>query len=167
MSESKSFEDIVKRVLVPESKKPAKPSPEPKKKERSEYVSEALNSNSMPDTMTPAGYAGGPKGMPPFSKYTTDAGNTSVDMLDIGNQEDKFAKSESGKPYPLNHVLDQIANSGEFIQNAESMLDMCLKKNNITLTKEQKKELTNTHNVLKSVIGNINKAAQVINNIKI
>jgi hypothetical protein len=166
MNESNSFKDAVKRVLTTEKKKPA-PIPKPKKKKTSSYVSEALNSNSMPDTITPSSYAGGVKGMPPFAKYTTNTEAGSVDMRDIGKAEDDKAKSVQRKPYPLEKVLNFIATSGESLQNAQSMIEISLRKNDVSLTPEQKKRLQDTQQTIKSSLGNISKAAKTINSINL
>jgi|GEM_PF-5886156 len=168
MSISNSFEDVLKQVLVTEKKKVSRPIPKPVRKQKKPcYVSEALNANSMPNTMTPAGYAGGPRGMPPFSKYTTDAHTGSIDMRDIGKMEDEFAKSSTNKPYPLNTVLDFIATSGEALKNAQSMLEMSMRKNDVTLTTEHKKMIKDAQQSIKSSLGNISRAAKWIDSINL
>jgi len=164
--ESNSFKDAVKRVLTTEKKKVVF-IPTPKKKKRSSYVSEALNSNSMPDTITPASYSGGPKGMPPFAKYTTDSKTGAIDMRDIGREEDFKAKAEGRKPYPLETVLDFIASSGEALQTAQAIIETSLRKNDVSLTPAQKKLLKEIEQTIKSSLGNISKAAMSINTITI
>lgn len=164
MSLSNSFEDVLKQVLVTEKKK-VKPSPKIQRKKRKEsFVSEALNSNTMPNTMTPAGYSGGPRGMPPFSKYTTDATPGSIDMRDIGKEDEEFAKSEQRKPYPLENILDFIISSGASLKNAETLINAAL-KSNISMDDKNKKMLKDALQVLKSSYGNISKAARVIDSI--
>ena len=164
--ESNSFKDAVRKVLTTEKKKVVS-IPTPKKKKRSSYVSEALNSNSMPNSITPASYAGGPKGMPPFAKYTTDTKKGSIDMLDIGREEDYKAKSTNRKPYPLETVLDFIASSGDALQNAQSIIETSLRKNDVSLTPVQKGLLKDIEQTIKSSLGNISKAAMAINTINI
>lgn len=166
MSISNSFEDVLKKVLVTEKKKVERPIPHPvRKKKKPTYVSEALNSNSMPNTMTPAGYAGGPRGMPPFSKYTTDAQTGSIDMRDIGKQDEDFAKSHKSRPYPLDTVLDYIANSGQALKSAQSMIETTLRKNDVTLKPEQVKVLEDALQSMRASYGNISRAAKAINSI--
>jgi hypothetical protein len=164
VSTSNSFQDALKKVLVPE-KKVAKPLPKLKKvKKRSNYVSEAMNSSSSPTTTTAT--AGGAAGMPPFSKYSTDANAGSVDMRDIGKQEDYKAKDNNKKPYPLETVLDFIAHSGEDLQNAHNLVIQALKINPM-ITDEQKKVLKDAQQAISSSLGNVDKSAKLINSIEI
>jgi len=150
MLEKSTFQDFVKDVLVTEVKV-KKPSVTPKKKQRSSYVSEAMGEgNDMPGAIT---------------KHSTDGVIGSVDMRDIGKQEDDKAKSTSTKPYPLSTVLDFIAQSGENLQNAQSMVEISLSKNNVTLSSAQKKVLKDVQQTIKSSLGNICKAAKAINSI--
>ena len=161
MKESKSFQDALKRVLVPEQKK--KPVPKPIRKKRSNYVSEAMGTSS-PTTTTQNGAA---QGLPPFSKASADNKQAGVDMRDIGNIESAKAKDHTNKPFPLNHVMDLIAHSGEDLQQAQSMLELTLKKNNVSVSDEQKKILQGAYQALKSSLGNIVKAAQSIDTVNI
>ena len=166
MNESNSFKDAVKRILVSERKK-VKPIPKPKRKHTSNYVSEAMGGKGMPGSITPASYAGGSTGMPPFSKATTDTSTGGVDMRDIGKDEDKKAKSTSRKPYPLETVIDFIAHSGEDLQNAQGMIEVSLRKNDVSLTEEQKKVLKDVQQTISSSLGNICKAAKSLNSINL
>lgn len=171
MKESKSFEDALKRILVPE-KKEVKKVPVPKRKRKSTYVAEAMGGRgqAMPGNATPAKASsgtGGGGGIAPFAKANDNNGTASIDMRDIGKIEDVKAKDHTNKPYPLNMVMDLIANSGESLQNAQSILELALKKNNVSISKEQKKLLQGAHQALKSSLGNIVKAAQSIDVINI
>ena len=161
MNESKSFQDALKRVLVPEQKK--KRIPKPIRKKRSNYVSEAMGTSS-PTTTT---QTGGSQGLPPFSKASADSKQAGIDMRDIGKEEDKLAKNHGSRPYPLDTVLDFIAHSGEDLQNAQRMIETSLRKNDISLTPEQKKVLKDAEQNIKSSLGNIGKAAKSINTIKL
>lgn len=164
---SESFEDVLKEVLVTEKKKKPKPTPKVKRqRKRENYVSEALNSNSMPNTMTPAGYSGGPRGMPPFSKYTVDAPTGSIDMRDIGKQDEEFAKSEQRKPYPLETILDYVTQSGLALKNAESLIETAL-RNDSTLTQKNKEDLKKSLQMIKSSFGNVSKSAKMLDGITI
>jgi len=169
MKESTSFKDAVKRVLVSEDKKPKK-LPKAKKRCRSNYVAEAMYKGA-PGHVTPAAasssQSGGSKGMPPFAKASADGTTASVDMRDIGKQEDNKAKSHGAMPYPLDTVLDFIAHSGEDLVNALSMIDMSLRKNNVSLTSDQKELLKAAQQTLSSSKGNLSKAAKAINSIKL
>lgn len=167
MTQSNSFEDAVKRVLVTEKKK-EKTIPRPRRRVRKpSCISEALNSNSMPNSITPASYSGGPKGMPPFSKYTTDTERGSIDMRDIGRAEEEKARDHGIKPYPLDKVLDFIASSGEALKNAQSLIEMSLRKNGVSLSPEQKKMLQDAQQTVKSSLGNISRAAKSISSINL
>jgi len=161
MKESISFQDALKRVLVPEQKK--KVVPKPIRKKRSNYVSEAMGTSS-PTTTTQNGSG---QGLPPFSKASADNKQAGIDMRDIGKEEDKLAKSHGKMPYPLETVLDFIAHSGEDLQNAQRMIETSLRKNDVSLTPEQKKVLKDAEQTIKSSLGNIGKAAKSINSIKL
>lgn len=170
MKESNSFEDVVKRVLV-EKKKPAKEI-KIKKKQRSKYVSEAMAGSRMGGTGMPSSVsknttAGGAKGMPPFAQATADRSATSIDMRDIGKEEDRIAKSHGTKPYPLNTTLDYIVDSGDSLFNAYKSIEIALNKNNVTLSKEQKEVLKQAKEAIDSSVGNIKKATFLINSISL
>jgi len=164
MNESNSFQDVLRRVLVPEKK--VVPTPKPKRKVRSAYVSEAMGTSS-PTNVTASTQAGGAQGLPPFSKASADSRSSSIDMRDIGRDEDRKAKEHKGKPYPLDTIMDLIAHSGEDLTNAKTMIEISLSKNNVSLTPEQKNILKDAHQTIKSSLGNIGKAAKSINSITI
>lgn len=167
MKESNSFQDVLKQVLVPEKK--ITPVPKPKRKKRSNYVSEAIhggNTSSPTSVSVQGARLGGTQGMPPFSKYTADTTSGHIDMRDIGKAEDDKAKSNNRKPYPLETVLDYIAHSGEDLQNAQSMIELSLKKN-ISLSDSQKETLKKIKQTLSSSLGNIGKAAKFLNSINL
>lgn len=166
MNECNSFEEAVKRVLVIE-KKPYKIPLKIKRKRACTYVSEAMGNTNVPGAITPASYAGGIKGIPPFSKASTDDNVSSIDMRDIGREESRVAKSTNRKPYPLETIIDFIASSGESLRNAQSMIQTSLKKNNVSLTQEQKKVLEDAQQNISTSLGNICKAAKSINTINI
>lgn len=166
---SESFEDALKKVLVTEKKQKEKPIPIPKRKRtKPSYVKEALNSNSMPDTMTPSGYSGGPRGMPPFSKYTTDSQAGSIDMRDIGKQDEEFAKSDKYKPkqYPFAGALELIVSSGQSLNSVSRTLEETLRKFSNTKSPETKELIKDALQAIKSSLGNISKAAKSIDSIK-
>ena len=170
MNESNSFKDAVKKVLTSEQKA-KKPLPKAKKRKvKKTYVEEAMGgiggSKMSPSAITPA-YTGGSKGLPPFSKASQDREANAIDMRDIGKEEDSKAKDHGNKPYPLDTVLDFVAQSGEFLQKAQSMIDSSLRKNNVTLKEEQKEILKATEQAIKSSLGNIEKAAKAINSIEL
>lgn len=172
MKESTSFKDVVKRVLVTEKPVVKTPLPTPKKKHRSKYIEEAIgtydSSNYSPGNLTPASNKGGwATGMPPFSKYTTDKESGQVDMRDIGKAESIKAKDVQRAPYPLETVLDFIAHSGEDLNNAKGLIEVSLRKNDVSLTPEQKNVLKNIWQILSSSLGNIVKAAKSIGTIKL
>jgi hypothetical protein len=167
MTDRNSFQDFLKEVLVTE-KKVVKKTPKAKKPvkkiKRTKYVSEALAGNSMPGSVSPAGNSGGSTGLPPFSKASTDHNIASVDMRDIGKDEENFAKSVKNVPYPLNGTLEFIAQSGQSLQNAQFKIESALKRNS-TLTPTQKEELREIQQTIKSSLGNISKAAKALSTI--
>ena len=167
MKESNSFEAAVKKVLVTEKKVAKKPIV-PKKKRKSTYVSEAMAGHSSGGSSMPANITqgGGSSGMPPFAKANGPR-TASIDMRDIGKEEDRIAKSHGNKPYPLDTVLDFIANSGDLLQQAQQLVEIALRKNNVSLTSEQKKVLTKATSAISGGLGNINKSAKLLDSINL
>ena len=156
MKESNSFQDALKRVLIPEEQ--VKAIPKPKKKKTSNYVSEAMGTSS-PSSITQGG------GLQGFSSPGDEGGRTGIDLRDIGNEESKKAKAHGSKPYPLDTVLDHIAKSGESLQNAQSIIDISIRKNDVALTPEQKEVLKKVQKTIASSLGNISKAAMSVDSI--
>lgn len=162
MKESNSFEDVVKKVLTTEKKRPTKAIKPKRKQCKINYVEEAIGGAAAGANSTSAGT----DGMGGFSKASSDGSTASIDMRDIGKEEDSKAKSHTNKPYPLETVLDFIAQSGEELQNAQDLIHTSLKKN-VSLSDEQKTRLKAAQQTISSSLGNIAKAAKVINSITI
>lgn len=169
MKESNSFEDAVKKTLIKESKKvkSTKITLKPKKKVKSNYVSEAMGYTGASTNISPISYSGGSGSMPPFSKANTNDRASSIDMRDIGKEESRVAKLNNKKPYPLETIIDFIASSGESLQNAKSLLKIALKKNNISLTDEQIRVLKVAQQAISTSLGNIVKAAKSIDSVNL
>lgn len=164
MKESNSFEEALKRVLIPE-KAPQKPLPKATRKRRkSNYVSEAIGSSQSMPSIVSRSSDGGSNGMPPFSRYSSDMEGGQIDMRDIGKEENDKAKSVKAKPYPLETAIDHVSASGDNLQKAESLVYQTI-KNNPTLSKKNIEILKQVHQTIKSSLGNISKAAKVIDSI--
>ena len=89
----------------------------------------------------------------------------SIDMRDIGKQEDVLAKSGKNLPYPLDTVVDFIAKAGANLINAQGLIETSLRKNDVSLPKGQKKVLKDANQNIKSSLGNVERAAKAIKTI--
>jgi len=144
--QSKSFEEVVKNVLV--ELKDAKP------------VTEAMGAGSY----MPAGLgavtqdaAKGRSAEPPFSAFT-DLQARAFGGGDAATAQDK-SETESPRraPYPLEVVNDHLADAYLSLKNIELEVKNAL--NNPVLTPGQKTELGKTQNFLKTILGNVKKVA--------
>lgn len=154
-----SFEDAVRHIL--NTKKPVTEACKkaPVKKKSKKVVKEVAQFN------TPGTISGGVStgALPAFQQ--PDEGGLNVSMLDIGHVEDKIGKNHSNPIFPLEQIPINLMNSGDAITQQLVNIEMAL-KNNKVLTKRKKEALLKAKDVIKSVLGNIRKAASIVDEIQ-
>jgi len=156
MKLSKRFSDAVKESLAKTNKKC-------KKKTLTEaggggtYMPAGLNAISHDPVNR--------NGMPPYSLYTDISSR--LPGGGIKQQPDEETKAPPRFPYPLETVLDHLADGYINLKNVESQIKSSFNNPMIKSSKPKTTELKAVHNKIRTILGNIKKIGQEIQKINL
>jgi hypothetical protein len=155
-----SFEDAVKEVLG-ENYTPKKP-----RVKIEEGISGGLTTSGGGVGGAGVIDRGGSNVVSTFNKYSgADSQSNNGNIKDIGRAEEAIAKNHPHTIFPLEQIPINIITAGEKISDELVNIDVAI-KNNKVLTDAKKNELRAVKNLIKTVLGNIRKAASMIDAIQ-